>query len=64
MAGESIAVDDAKVEVRRRHEERFALKLTGGQFAARELMRGNTGETQPKDVPVPAPGPDESAVGG
>ena len=51
-------------EVRRRHEERFALPLTGRQFAERELMRGNTGETQPKDVPVPAPGPDESAVGG
>ena len=64
MAGESIAGDDAMAEVRRRHEERFALQLTGGQFAERELMRGTTGETQPKDVPVPAPGPDESAVGG
>lgn len=58
------AIDDAIAEVRRRDEERFALQLTGGQFAGRELMRGNTGETQPKDVPVPALGPDESAVGG
>jgi hypothetical protein len=39
-------------------------KSAGGQFAGRELMRGDTGETQPKDVPVPPPGPDESAVGG
>ncbi len=58
------AIDDAIAEVRRRDEERFALQLTGGMFAGRELMRGNSGQTQPKDVDVPALGPDESAVGG
>ena len=38
------AIDDAIAEVRRRDEERFALQLTGGMYAGRELMFGNGGE--------------------
>ncbi len=38
------AIDDAIAEVRRRDEERFALQLTGGTYAGRELMFGNGGE--------------------
>ncbi|MFN3314411.1 MAG: monovalent cation:proton antiporter-2 (CPA2) family protein [Hyphomonas sp.] len=38
------AIEDAISEVRRRDEERFALQLTGGMYAGRELMFGNGGE--------------------
>lgn len=34
------AIDDAKEDLRRRDEERFALQLTGGMLAGRELMQG------------------------
>lgn len=37
------AIEDALTEVRRRDEERFALQLTGGMYAGRELMFGNGG---------------------
>ncbi|MFN7178458.1 monovalent cation:proton antiporter-2 (CPA2) family protein [Hyphomonas sp.] len=58
------AIDDAIEEVRRRDEERFALQLTGGMMAGRELMIGNGGSEKPKDVAGPDTTPDESAVGG
>lgn len=49
------AIDDAIEEVRRRDEERFALQLTGGQQAGRELLFGNDGGALPmsaaKDEP-------------
>ncbi|HRJ01359.1 MAG TPA: monovalent cation:proton antiporter-2 (CPA2) family protein [Hyphomonas sp.] len=41
------AIDDAIEEVRRRDEERFALQLTGGMYAGRELMFGNGGGAVP-----------------
>lgn len=41
------AIDDAIEEVRRRDEERFALQLTGGMLAGRELMFGNGGGAVP-----------------
>jgi voltage-gated potassium channel Kch len=41
------AIDDAIEEVRRRDEERFALQLTGGQQAGRELLFGNDGGALP-----------------
>jgi len=41
------AIDDAIEELRRRDEERFALQLTGGMFAGRELMLGNGGSEKP-----------------
>ena len=44
------AIDDAIEEVRRRDEERFALQLTGGTFAGRELMFGNGGGAVPLRV--------------
>lgn len=50
------AIDDAIAEVRRRDEERFALQLTGGTFAGRELMFGSGG----KDLsPKPAGNPED-----
>ncbi len=58
------AIDDAIEELRRRDEERFALQLTGGMLAGRELMIGNGGSEKPKDVPGPDTAPDESPVGG
>lgn len=58
------AIDDAIEELRRRDEERFALQLTGGMHAGRELMIGNDGSEKPKDVAGPDTTPDESAVGG
>lgn len=58
------AIDDAVEELRRRDEERFALQLTGGMQAGRELMIGNGGSETPKDVAGPDTTPDESAVGG
>jgi monovalent cation:proton antiporter-2 (CPA2) family protein len=58
------AIDDAIEELRRRDEERFALQLTGGMLAGRELMFGNGGAEKPKDTPGPDTSPDESAVGG
>ena len=58
------AIDDAIEELRRRDEERFALQLTGGMMAGRELMIGNGGADKPKDVAVPDTEPDESTVGG
>lgn len=58
------AIDDAIEELRRRDEERFALQLTGGMLAGRELMFGNGGAEKPKDTPGPDISPDESAVGG
>ena len=39
------AIDEAIAEVRRRDEERFALQLTGGMLAGRELMQGAQGKT-------------------
>lgn len=50
------AIDDAIAEVRRRDEERFALQLTGGTFAGRELMFGNGGEDL---TPKPAGKPED-----
>ncbi|MDP1555906.1 MAG: monovalent cation:proton antiporter-2 (CPA2) family protein [Hyphomonas sp.] len=58
------AIDDAIEELRRRDEERFALQLTGGMHAGRELMIGNGGSEKPKDVAGPDTAPDESSVGG
>ncbi|MBI1399870.1 monovalent cation:proton antiporter-2 (CPA2) family protein [Hyphomonas sp.] len=58
------AIDDAIDELRRRDEERFALQLTGGRHAGRELMVGNGGTDQPKDVDAPEIKPDESTIGG
>ena len=58
------AIDDAIEELRRRDEERFALQLTGGMLAGRELMIGNGGSEKPKDVAGPDTTPDESSVGG
>lgn len=58
------AIDDAIEELRRRDEERFALQLTGGMLAGRELMIGNGGSEKPKDVAGPDTAPDESSVGG
>jgi monovalent cation:proton antiporter-2 (CPA2) family protein len=58
------AIDDAIEELRRRDEERFALQLTGGMYAGRELMIGNGGADKPKDVDPPEIKPDESTVGG
>jgi len=58
------AIDDAIAELRRRDEERFALQLTGGMYAGRELMIGNGGSEAPKDVAAPNPDADESTVGG
>ncbi len=58
------AIDDAIEELRRRDEERFALQLTGGMLAGRELMIGNGGSEKPKDVAGPDTTPDESPVGG
>jgi len=58
------AIDDAIEELRRRDEERFALQLTGGMHAGRELMIGNGGSEKPKDVAGPDTTPDESSVGG
>ncbi|PKP81295.1 MAG: potassium transporter [Alphaproteobacteria bacterium HGW-Alphaproteobacteria-18] len=47
------AITDAIEEVRRRDEERFALQLTGGTFAGRELMFGNGGGAVPLDARKP-----------
>jgi len=58
------AIDDAIEELRRRDEERFALQLTGGMHAGRELMIGNGGSEKPKEVNAPDTAPDESSVGG
>lgn len=58
------AIEDAIAELRRRDEERFALQLTGGMMAGRELMIGNGGAEKPKDVDPPEIKPDESTVGG
>ncbi|MBA3070508.1 MAG: potassium transporter [Hyphomonas sp.] len=58
------AIDDAIAELRRRDEERFALQLTGGMMAGRELMIGNGGAEKPKDVDPPELKPDESTIGG
>ena len=58
------AIDDAIEELRRRDEERFALQLTGGMYAGRELMVGNGGADRPKDVDAPEIKPDESTIGG
>lgn len=58
------AIDDAIEELRRRDEERFALELTGGMGAGRELMVGNGGAETPSAVTGPDTTPDESAVGG
>ena len=58
------AIDDAIEELRRRDEERFALQLTGGMLAGRELMIGNGGSEKPKDVAGPYTTRDESSVGG
>jgi monovalent cation:proton antiporter-2 (CPA2) family protein len=58
------AIDDAIEELRRRDEERFALQLTGGMYAGRELMVGNGGADKPKDVDAPEIKPDESTIGG
>ncbi|MFN7163551.1 MAG: monovalent cation:proton antiporter-2 (CPA2) family protein [Hyphomonas sp.] len=58
------AIDDAIDELRRRDEERFALQLTGGMHAGRELMIGNGGSEKPKEVAGPDTKPDESQVGG
>lgn len=58
------AIDDAIEELRRRDEERFALQMTGGMFAGRELMMGNGGSEKPKGVAAPEATPDESSVGG
>jgi monovalent cation:proton antiporter-2 (CPA2) family protein len=58
------AIEDAIAELRRRDEERFALQLTGGMMAGRELMIGNGGADKPKDVDPPEIKPDESTVGG
>jgi voltage-gated potassium channel Kch len=58
------AIDDAIEELRRRDEERFALQLTGGMYAGRELMFGNGGAEKPTNVDGPDTTPDESTVGG
>jgi len=58
------AIDDAIEELRRRDEERFALQLTGGMFAGRELMLGNGGSDKPNAAAAPDTPPDESQVGG
>jgi monovalent cation:proton antiporter-2 (CPA2) family protein len=58
------AIDDAIEELRRRDEERFALQMTGGMLAGRELMIGNGGSEKPKDVAGPDTAPGESPVGG
>ncbi|MBK8197911.1 MAG: cation:proton antiporter [Acidobacteria bacterium] len=59
------AIDDAIEELRRRDEERFALQLTGGMLAGRELMIGNGGAERPnEDAALPATDADESTVGG
>lgn len=47
------AISDAIDEVRRRDEERFALQLTGGMFAGRELMFGNGGGAVPLNAGKP-----------
>ena len=41
------AIDDAIEEIRRRDEERFALQLTGGTYAGRELMFRSGGAAVP-----------------
>lgn len=58
------AIDDAIEELRRRDEERFALQLTGGMFAGRELMIGSGGAEKPKDVAGPNSAPGQTPVGG
>lgn len=58
------AIDDAIEELRRRDEERFALQLTGGMHAGRELMFGNDGSESPKDTPDRMPGSEDRSVGG
>ncbi len=58
------AIDDAIEELRRRDEERFALQLTGGMHAGRELLLGNGGSDAPKDVPSAVTPPGKRPVGG
>jgi hypothetical protein len=58
------AIDDAIEELRRRDQERFALQMTGGMLAGRELMIGKGGSEKPKDVAGPDTAPGESPVGG
>lgn len=53
------AIEDAIEEVRRRDEERFALQLTGGAYAGRELMFGNGGGSVPLTAKKEAPPVDD-----
>ncbi|MFN4024422.1 MAG: monovalent cation:proton antiporter-2 (CPA2) family protein [Hyphomonas sp.] len=56
------AIEDAIEQVRRRDEERFALQLTGGTYAGRELMFRSGGEAVP--ITSGKAAPDEEPAGG
>jgi len=58
------AIEDAIAETRRRDEERFALQLTGGMYAGRELMRGAVANVRSREDEADEVGLGEPPVGG